>query len=90
MNHQLILSLCAKPPTIFVDREMFCSCVNAAPRVVGLAALIGDRRRKEDSDGPFDQPFISTITTSRIGPCAPCTRIFSISAVRLEPLITQA
>src|SRR5215831_18082354 len=38
----------------------------------------------------FDQLFISTMTTSRRGPCAPCTRIFSMSAVRLEPLITQA
>lgn len=33
---------------------------------------------------------VSTITTSRIGPCAPCTRIFSMSAVRLDPLMTQA
>ena len=33
---------------------------------------------------------VSTITASRIGPCAPWTRIFSMSAVRLEPLITQA
>jgi hypothetical protein len=33
---------------------------------------------------------VSTISTSRMGPCAPCTNIFSMSAVRLEPLITQA
>ena len=30
------------------------------------------------------------MTTSLRGPCAPCTRIFSISAVRLEPLMTHA
>src|SRR5580698_3962032 len=25
------------------------------------------------------------MTSNRLGPCAPCTRIFSISAMRLEP-----
>jgi hypothetical protein len=30
------------------------------------------------------------ITAKRIGPCAPCTRIFSISAVLLDPLIMHA
>lgn len=43
------------------------------------------RQRKGRSYGP-----VSRITTSRMGPCAPWTSIFSMSAVRLEPLITQA
>jgi len=33
---------------------------------------------------------VCRMTTNRRGPCAPCTRIFSISAVRLEPLMTHA
>src|SRR5437870_12431001 len=33
---------------------------------------------------------VCRMITSRVGPCAPCTRIFSISAVRLEPLMTHA
>jgi hypothetical protein len=39
--------------------------------------------------GAIYSEVMARITIRRIGPCAPITRIFSMSAVRLDPVIRQ-
>src|SRR6185437_11733919 len=51
---------------------------------------VGQNRALEEKSYGDCYAAVSTITTKRMGPCAPCTRIFSMSAVRLEPLIMHA
>ena len=83
--YQIFLPLRSNPPAArFRDdihlRSMQCGSARERPRHLPFL-LTGN---------PQAHVLFSTITTSRMGPCAPCTRIFSMSAVRLEPLITQA